>query len=197
VAKTSYTVGKGGKVEPHNKDYVSPVPSAESRAWKTELDRELIENLVSTASTLAFKKAIALANGVKPDLFEWWLAEGMREDAPELMQELSVRIHSVQALQNAVMVDEVRKAAARGDWQAAATLLRMRDQQWSGKMEQPEKDSVMPELSQTEKRKLMIEALKNPKGDMAAAMKEALEDPNSGLLKLLEQVQAKKALPSG
>lgn len=174
---------------------VCPVPTEPATEWQTELTRPLLERLVACAATMAFRKHVSLACGVKPDLLEWWIAEGMRDDAPNMMMELSVRFQSAQAISNALIVNDVRRAAARGEWQAAVMLLSKRSPEWSGKLDVPEKDPAPPELSLRERQDVMKQALANPQRELEAALLEILKDPNSGLSKLVEK--ATKKLPEG
>lgn len=140
--------------------------------WKDDLTRELLEQLIIAARIGGFRRQTAMACQVRPDQLEYWLEEGMREDAPELMRELSARFLGLQAQQNLILTGVVSNAAQRGDWQAAVTMLSKRDPQWSGKMDM-DKDLTPPERSQNERKALLVYSLKNPTGELAAAMREA------------------------
>lgn len=168
---------------------VTPQPTTSHETWQTELTQPLVDQLVNNCANMPFKRHAALAACVLPELFEWWLSQGMRPDSPLLMVQLSVRVHCVYAQQNIAMINVVRMAALSGDWEAAVTLLARRFPEWNGKQEVYEKDTVAPELSLEERRLQMTETLRNPQGDLAVALKAALQDPNSGLVRLLTEVK--------
>jgi hypothetical protein len=146
-------------------------------AWQTELTPELVERLVEAGAIGAFKRQCALACGVKPDLLEWWLAEGMREDAEPLMQELSVRFQSCQQNASLELVEVVAKAAHAGEWEAAVTLLKLRDPLWRGSEKFLEPETAPPELSLQERRRQLVEELRqarlNPLGALADDLRAA------------------------
>lgn len=140
--------------------------------FKEDLTRELLEQLVIAARIGGFRKQTALACRVRPEMLEYWITEGMRKDAPELMQELSARFQGVQGQQNLLLTAVISTAALRGDWQAAVTLLSKRDPQWAGKVD-GDVDLSPPEISQAERRKILVQELRNPHGELAQAMLEA------------------------
>jgi hypothetical protein len=144
--------------------------------WKDELTRELLEQLVIAARIGGFRKQTAIACNVRPELLEYWLSEGMRPDAPILMQELSARFQGTQAQQNLMLTGIVSSAALRGDWQAAVTLLSKRDPQWSGKTD-GDNELSRPELSAAERHALLVVELRksitNRESSLALALEEA------------------------
>ncbi len=145
--------------------------------WRDELDRELVELLCVAAEVGGFKKQSALACGVKPETLEWWLSEGMRSDAPELMQELSARFQSIQQNCTLGLVAVIRRAAMLGEWEAAFTMLKHRDPLWSGNEKSRESETAPPTSSLESRYSLLVEELKsakeNPTGDLARALRAA------------------------
>ncbi len=137
--------------------------------WKTELDRELLEQLMCVARIGGFRRATALACFVRPDTLKSWLEEGMRSDAPPLMRELSVRFQAIQSQLNLLLVGTVTGAAQRGDWMAAVAMLEKRETEWAGV---PEVDLQPPELSLSEREKLLVDELKNQNSPLARLVKK-------------------------
>lgn len=152
-------------------------------SWRDDLDQDLIEDLCAAAGSMAYKKHVALACGVRPPLFEFWLNEGMRSDAPLLMQQLSCRFHMVQAFQSEQATRRISQAGARGDWNADAWLLSHRHPEWAQKKESSvadlgiETESAPPALSMKDRRAHSVAALKEAqrtgKGDLADIMRDA------------------------
>lgn len=159
-------------------DPTPPVPGLEqwpkeSRTWHDELTRELVERLICVARVGGFKKHTAVACGVKPATLEWWLDEGLRPDADPLMAELSARFLSVQANQSLLLVDIVKRAALSGSWEAALNLLGRRHVEWNGKGDHGERDNTPAELSAAQRREMLVASLKDPRGELAQALREA------------------------
>lgn len=151
--------------------------------WRTDLDQELIEQVCNVAATTAFKKHVALACGVRPDLFEFWLNNGMRPDAPPLQQQLSCRFHMIQAFQTSQSLARIQAAGARGDWNADAWIISHRLPEWANRKESStpdlgiESDCAPPALSVEQREAQMIQAMVEAKrtgeGKLAEAMRKA------------------------
>lgn len=152
-------------------------------SWRTELDQELIELILKASACLAFKKHVALSCCVKPSLFEFWLNEGMRDDAPPMMQQLSCRFHALQAFQTGQSLFRIQQAGARGDWNADAWLVSHRLPEWANKKESStpdlgiESEAAPPQLSIEQREAQMIQALKEAQrtgqGKLADALRKA------------------------
>lgn len=125
------------------------------------------------ATVGGFKRHCALACGVKPELLEWWLSEGMRADGPAIMQELSVRFQGIQADWNQSLVAVIERAARNGRWEAALALLERRSPEWGGKT--AETETAPPKLPQEQRRAAFLAELRAPRGDIAACVLEARE----------------------
>lgn len=153
-------------------DYAAySVPRTEVVRWRTELTDELCAVLINAARSGGFKKQIALACGVPPKLFHWWLSEGMRGDAPALFQRLSVGVERAINRRALQWADTLGKAAEEGDWTAAASLLKLRDPLWSGKEEEP--STSEPETSLQGRYEQLVESLRRPTAELLKAMVEA------------------------
>ena len=152
-------------------------PMLEVRQWNSELTPELISALCAAAAIGGFKKQAAIACGVKPELLEWWLSEGMRDDAPVLMQELSARFLSTLENVNLGMVDVVRRAALGGEWPAALSMLKLREKLWSGNEKERETETAAPKSSLKHRFSQFVNELRNaaqdPTSDLARALREA------------------------
>lgn len=165
--------------------------------WRTELTRELVEMLVVAGSIGGYKRQCALACGVRPELLEFWLSEGMREDAEPLMQELSARFQG--AVQNCTLgLVQIIRTAATYDWEAAMALLSRRDALWRGSEKWSEPETAPPATSLAERKRQLVDELRearlNPLGALADALREAgfpLQEPENpgsdGLHALLER----------
>ncbi len=154
--------------------------------WVGELTRELLEELVEVAKLGGFKRQCALACGVRPELLEWWLTEGMREDAEPMQQELSARFQSAQQRATLGHVQTAQRASRNGEWEAAITLLKLRDPLWRGSEKFLEPETAPPAASLADRMKMLKEELRearlNPIGPLADALREAgfpLETPES------------------
>ncbi len=161
---------------------VGPMPAV--TAWKDELTRELLEQLVVAAAVGGFKKQCALACGVKPATLEWWLSEGMREDAEPLWQELSARFQATVENASLGLVEAIRRAATAGEWQAAGFLLKQRDPLWRGSEKFTEPETAPSATSLAERKREFVEQLRearlNPLGGLADSLREAgfpLQEP--------------------
>lgn len=160
-------------VVPSPKRPAEPSLGGEQIAWNEELTQPLMEQLVAAARVGGFKATTALACGVRPELLEWWLDEGLRPDAPPLQRQLSARFLSIQESQNLQLVNVVRQAAEAGDWTAAFALLKHRDPLWRGSDKFVERQNAPPELSQAERYRMLVEQMRNPSGELRRAMVEA------------------------
>lgn len=153
--------------------------------WKTELTRELLEQLVVCSKVGGFRKQTAIACGVRPDILEAWISEGMRADAPAMYRELAVRFQASRAQLNLILVGCVARAAQMGDWQAAIAMLSKTDPDWKG--ETKDSDLSPPELSVEQRKQALVEALRSRSGDLDQALTEAgypalpkPDDPTTG-----------------
>lgn len=175
------------------KSSIDSLPQA--TGWQTELTRELVEQLIVAAKVGGFKKQAALACCVKPELLEWWLAEGMRDDADPLIQELSARFLSIQQRGSLHLVEVIDRAARAGEWEAAVTLLKLREPLWRGSEKFLEPDTAPPVTSLKDRLSQLKDELRearlNPIGPLADALREAgfplaePESPESGELHAL------------
>lgn len=160
---------------PRKVDGIASLPVA--TVWHTELTRELLERLIVAARVGGFKKQTALACGVKPEVLEWWLSEGMRDDAEPLWQELSARFQSVQQNASLQLVEVVSRAAHAGEWEAAVMLLKLREPLWRGSEKFLEPETAPPALSLKDRFEQLKEELRaaalNPIGPLADAIREA------------------------
>lgn len=174
-------------------------PMPEVTTWKTELTAELVDQLCVAARVGGFKKQSALACGVRPELLEWWLSEGMRIDAPPLMQELSARYQAIANNNTLALVDVIRRAAMCGEWEAAMVLLKHREPLWRGTDKYVENENAPPTTSLEERYIQLVEQLKeikvNPQGDLARALKEAGYLPDTALPE--DNTQAHSLLTTG
>lgn len=163
------------KPEPPSTDPIDPIvlSPVDYRAWRTELSEGLIDELVAAGMCGALKQDAALSCGVPPDLFEAWLDEGMRYDAPALMRELSVRFLCSRKRLVVSLSERLVNAALNGDNKLALELLERQNPKWSKDPEQTERENAPPELSLDVRHRLLVEALKKPRGDMRRAMLEA------------------------
>jgi hypothetical protein len=148
-----------------------PEERQEARRWSTELTPGLVEQLVACARVGAFKRTAALSCGVRPDQLEFWLSEGMRYGAPALMHELSARFYSAGELMKLSMLEVAVRAGRSGNPAAALDVLKMSDPLYRN--ETVEQDATPPELSQEQRYELLVQALRQPEGEMARAMREA------------------------
>lgn len=141
--------------------------------WRTELSSALVDELVSAGMCGAMKGDAALACGVPPDLFEAWLDEGMRYDAPALMRELSVRFLCSRKRLAVALSERLVNAALNGDNKIALELLERQNPKWSRDPEQVERENAPPELSIEVRHQLLVEGLRKPRGELRRAMIEA------------------------
>lgn len=156
----------------------------EQREWREDLTQELVDTLCRAARYGAFKRPIAIVCGVRPELLEWWLDEGMRPDGPELMRQLSARFLSTLESANMELVVLVRHHAQH-DHKAAIDFLSRRDPLWnlgSNKERTLERDNAPPETSLSERYRMLVESLKRPVGEMRRALAEAGRMPEDSEL---------------
>lgn len=147
-----------------------------SRQWEEDLTLELAKRLIACSQFGGTRADVALACGVRPALFEYWLEEGMHEDADSIMHFLSRGVVQAKARVKLQMMSCVLENALGGDWAAAARYLEATDPNWSkqkGKTFQPEKELQKSELSPQEKMRLLGHLLKNPKGELAEVINNA------------------------
>lgn len=194
-AGVTVPVGQFEPTAPGDKpgDGVGPMP--EVTGWKTELDRELLEQLVIAAKIGGFRKQCALACGVRPELLKFWLEEGMREDAEPLWQELSARFQGATNNTTLNLVAVIERAGRTGDWAASAFLLKGREPLWRGSERWEEAETAPPATSLKDRQRQLIDELRearlNPFGPLADALREAgfpldaPERPESGELHAL------------
>lgn len=140
-------------------------------AWKDELTQEVLDQLVAVSKIGGFRRQTALACNVKPEVLKSWLEEGMRADGSRLCQELSVRFQASQAQLSLMLVGTVSSAALRGDWQAAIAMLEKRELEWAGEVK--DSDLTPPELSEDQRKQMLVGGLKKPKGALREALIEA------------------------
>lgn len=148
-------------------------PMPEVLEWRKELTTELLEMLCVAARIGGFKRQTALACGVKPEMLEFWLSEGMREDGPALMRELSARYQQIQSNVTLGYLDIVNQSARSGCWEAALRLMQLRDPLWSGREKVMEAETSSPKTSLADRREAFLAELKNPQGDLAKLLTEA------------------------
>lgn len=177
-----------GSFEPDEEKPSSPIgPMPPVTGWRTELTRELLDQLVVAASIGGFKKQCALACGVRPADLEFWLSEGLREDADPLWQELSARFQAAAENGSLALMEAIRRAAtAGGQWEAAAWLLKGREPLWRGSEKWQEPETAPPTSSLKDRQRQLIDELRearlNPFGALADALREAgfpLETPET------------------
>lgn len=184
---------KGRPTEHANEDGSAPKPPIDATGivlslapaveWRDVLTRVLLEQLVACSRIGGFRKQTALACYVKPTVLESWLSEGMRADGSELCRELSVRFQANRNGLGLVLVGVVSAAAQAGDWQAAMKLLEKMEPEWAGTAK--DADLCPPDLSNEQKKQMLVDALRNPIGDLREALVTAgllsadsdLEDP--------------------
>lgn len=153
----------------------------EFTAWRTELTPELIDELVVAGMCGALKTDAALSRGVPPDLFEAWLDEGMRYDAPALMRELAVRFLCSRKALAVALSERLVNAALNGDNKLALELLERGNPRWSKDPEHVERENAPPELSLDVRHRLLVESFRKPRGDLRRAMLEAgIVPPDQG-----------------
>jgi hypothetical protein len=146
-------------------------------SWNTELTKALADALCAAArATGAFKRHIALAHRVRPDMLEFWLTEGMRDDAPEELQDFSARFQATQSAVTLDLTKAVKDGALAGEWdeaQAAVVMLKLREPLWSGSSKVVEKETAPSELGLEGSYAALVGALKRPDAMMARALREA------------------------
>jgi hypothetical protein len=161
----------------------------EHRAWRSELTVELIDELVAAGMAGALKVDVALSCCVPPDLFEVWLDEGMRYDAPALMRELSVRFLCSRKRVSIALSERVLNAALNGDNKLALELLERQNAHWGKDPDRKERDNCAPELSIDVRKRLLVESMRKPRGELREVLIEAgyavpedsVPSPDSGL----------------
>ena len=141
--------------------------------WRSELTQELLDELVAAGMTGALKSDVALSCAVPPDLFEAWLDEGMRYDAPSLMRQLSVRFLGSRKAVMVALADRVVNAALSGDNKLALEVLERQNPKWSRSPDHVERENAPPELPLDVRHRLLGEGLRKPRGDLRRAMLEA------------------------
>jgi hypothetical protein len=163
------------KPAPPSSDETSSVllQPVDYQAWRSELSQELVDELVAAAMCGALKADAALSCGVPPDLFEAWLDEGMRYDAPPLLRQLSVRFLCSRKRLSVALSERLVQAALNGDNKLALELLERQNAHWSKDPDRKERENVAPEMALDVRRRLLVESFRNPRGEMRAAMLEA------------------------
>jgi hypothetical protein len=121
--------------------------------WRTELTVELVDELVTAGMCGAMKQDVALSCGVPPDLFEAWLDEGLRYDAPPLMRRLAVQF--------------------LGSRKKLMVAISRHNPKWSRDAAQVEKENAAPELSLDVRYQLLVESFRRPRAEIRRAMLEA------------------------
>lgn len=141
--------------------------------WRTKLTDELVDELVAAGMCGALKQDAAISCGVPPDLFEAWLDEGLRYDAPPVMRRLSVRFLGSRKKLAVALSERVINAALAGDNKLALEVLERQNPKWSKDVEQVERENASSELAQDARYGLLVAALKKPRGDLRRALIEA------------------------
>jgi hypothetical protein len=141
--------------------------------WRTELTEALVDELVAAGMCGAMKQDVALSCGVPPDLFEAWLDEGLRYDAPPLMRRLAVRFLGSRKKLMVAISERVISAALNGDNKMALEVLERHNPKWSRDAAQVEKENAAPELSLDVRYQLLVESFRKPRAEIRRAMLEA------------------------
>lgn len=172
-------------------------------AWRTELSDELIDELVAAGMGGALKSDAALSCGVPPDLFEVWLDEGMRYDAPALMRKLAVRFLCSRKRLAVALSERLINAALNGDNKLALQILERQNVNWGTDAAHKERENAPPELSLDVRHRLLVESFRRPRGDLRRAMLEAglpvPKDEASGLdpVKLDSDAEGESSIVGG
>jgi DNA-binding phage protein len=113
------------------------------------LTTELTDQLVAMLRAGNMMTVAARAVGISRQVLYKWLDKGREAGAPQLMQDLVLRVERARAEGQVRLVAEISRAAAT-DWHAAAWLLeRTNPEQWSRVLPRPALPTKPPEESET------------------------------------------------